>query len=854
MASAVPFVVEYVVVVDHPELRDPSFRPVPRGLRISHRESFTTFGAASRLYDRILSGEHDYGSEYIGRVVVKRKRPGRGSGFSIARKEVARERRAGKVVQLGAAEGERRKLEGEAALAVGRVVTPQLARVIKAEATREQEGAPRLFGPKPVAWSDPKARLELLRSGTTLLSDLAAMLHGYERDYLLAGSPGAYWQQKRDRYGVDPQGDAGKPPEALVKAGLVDRVKFVGGLDPKMAFRGGLLTDRGRELARFLRAQAGAAPAATSESLAAPPVRTPEPPPVAIVAAPPGQLFAPEHEGFALTAPRGEFGGGSMRSQGTQVELISRKVDAAKMSEIAERERAERAARARRSEPAGPSLLPPPEPALPPPPDPDALPWELQESAPAPASILVEKEEAPAELGEARLEFVDVATGEPRSPEAPGTASSGQLVADLEGTAVVVDPEDVIGRPAEPDPRRRRYRFDLESPADYKAQARRRKQVATRKPKPLRRPRVPGVQSTFRTPAAAARIFYDANAAFFDNIPDPIDGLREWADGVDVRVSKTKSKRLAKTSHGQRIFAASRGQGQIEAALRYLFGQAKGKRWAAVPWADVDRLEAALVPLYADAPGGTGGITWRPTVGELDVATLDAMPPDVRQRVRDYESHVELKDALEKLRETYRRTRACIPAPMRRTVLHRIKAWSTWERAPQKIPAYACEPDLATGGHLCNYPAVAGELRELRRACEVAYDPDWALPDARKGEPGFPDLSAGEPDIAPRPLPVMLTPPPLPVAPAAATKPPKSETQPAKMRAKQKPARPERPTSKSEPKKPSAKKTPTRTEIEECASLLGQRGAEARKRKRRERLSAEERAALLEDALDLATL
>lgn len=833
--AARPYVVEWVIIVDHPELRDASYPKVPRFTRIRYVERVATFKGAVSFHESLIAGNYDSESEYVGLAKVTqidaKGRP------RIVRQEVHRERTNGKPHRL---KTDRYFVEGGPRMPVG----------------------PVLYADRPI----PK--------GMT-----AALQHRYEQEQ---------------------------------------------------------------------------AAAAAVES-------TP--------ATPRGELFTTEQAGFALTAPRGEYGRG-MQSQGTQQELISRKVDAAKMAEIVERERAERAARAgSRSAQETPALPLPPEassapeaPAEPP----EALPWELEEAAPPappPASFLAEKEEATAPEGEARLEFVDVATGEPRSPEAPGTAASGQLVAELEGAAVVVDPEDVIGRSDEADPRRRRYRFDLESPADYPAQARRRKAIRQRKPKPIRRPRVPGVQTTFRSPAAAARTFYSANAAYFDNVRDPIDGLRDWADGIDVAVSRGRSKRLATTQHGQRIFAASRGQGQIEAALRYVFGQAKGRRWDRVAWQEIDRLDAALRPHYEHAPGGTAGITWRPDVGELDVATLDTMPPDVVARVRDYESHREIKAALEDLRTAYRRTRQCIPPELRRTVLHRIKAWSGWERAPERIPAYACEPDERSGGHLCNYPAVAGELRELRRACERAYDPDWALPDARAGAPGFPDLSAGEADVAPRPLPVLLRPEPLPVPPAVATPTPSvtrpsttaaveprgktprkpaagsSEiieahgsatagrhqysrradgqvferhqernryglrwtawrpvefmpegrvvegrarlpgAQPSKTtRAKTKPhkaARPTKlapiktpeatphkapkaiPTAPTEPtakKKPKAAKKATRTEIEECASLLGKRGAEAKARRRRERLSDEERAKLLDDALELATL
>lgn len=472
----------------------------------------------------------------------------------------------------------------------------------------------------------------------------------------------------------------------------------------------------------------------------------------------------------------------------------------------------------------------------------------------------------PLQPDEARLEFVDVATGEPRSPTASGTAASGRIVAEIEGTPVPVDPEDLIGRGEPADPRQRRYTFDRESPADYEAQARRRKAEKHRRAKPPRRPKIPGVHATFKSPKQAAHAFYENNAAFFDAVRDPIDGLRDWADGIDVATGRGRSRRLVATKAGAAIFAARQGQPQIEAALRWVFGQAKGRRYAAVPWHEIDRLEAALQPHHEG--DGPGGLTWRPETGTLDVETLDRMDPVLRRRVRDYEAHVGLRQAIADLRESYRRTSKCIPPELRRTVLHRITAWSRWEHAPSRIPAYACEPDERSGGHLCNFPAVEGELRALRRACEEAYDPDWALSEARAGAPGFPDLSEGEPDTSPRPQPRIEV---ASAASAPSTK-RRAKTKPQRAARPKRPppqkaaestpevspiAAPSTPVAPIAPKKPKAKTAatvPDRSELEECASMLGRRSAEVRKRKRAERLSAEERAQLLDEALTLATL
>ena len=369
--------------------------------------------------------------------------------------------------------------------------------------------------------------------------------------------------------------------------------------------------------------------------------------------------------------------------------------------------------------------------------------------SPAPA----EPEE---ELGEARLEFVDVTTGERRPAGAAGTAASGRLVATVEGATVEVDRESLASSGSPEDPRARTYQFDkLDPMMDYPAAAKREKAKRPPKGKTPTKPRIKGLRDTFPSAAKAAKIFYDNNAGFYDPVDDPADGIHEWGDGVDVGTG-SRTKKLNRSAAGRKIASQPRGAPQVRAALQWVFSQAKGRRWDAVDWAEIDRLDAALLPNRFADQGGPEASTWRPTIGRLDAETLDAVKPEDRERIRDYESHVEIKEALAELKDAYRRNSKCIPPLLRQTALHRIKEWSTWARNPKRIPAYACEPDMATGGHLCNYPAVAGELRQLTNACDRAYDPDWAADDAKQGLPGFPDTSAGEADTAPRPAPALL--------------------------------------------------------------------------------------------------
>lgn len=353
----------------------------------------------------------------------------------------------------------------------------------------------------------------------------------------------------------------------------------------------------------------------------------------------------------------------------------------------------------------------------------------------------------------ARLEYVDLATGVPADPSEPGTLSTGRIVADIDGETVEIDEEDLIGHGTDPDPRKRRYAYDAESPADYAGQARAKKatraatQAARKKGKATRA----GLRDTFDSPATAAASFYEHNEDFFDHVIDPWDGLRDWMDGVEVRVGRGHRK-LSKTPAGRKILAEKHAARAIRGALAYLMGQAKGRRWDAVPWVQVERLGEAL-GRYFEAPSSGSShaaIYWRPFAGELRAEDLDAMTPEQRASIREQESAREIGEQLEALQKAYDRAKDCLPDDLRRVIERRIGEWSRWVEDPSKIPGYACEPDPKTAGYLCNYPSVAGELAQLRRSCDDAYDPNWAAKESKEGAPGFPDTSQGE-DDAPLP-------------------------------------------------------------------------------------------------------
>lgn len=464
------------------------------------------------------------------------------------------------------------------------------------------------------------------------------------------------------------------------------------------------------------------------------------------------RMFAVEDEGFALVGETSRVGRSSRPGTGTQIDLVSRQVDAGKLAEMAERERLRRVAGRR----------PTPEPTLFAAPISSDYLDALAELEPSNEEIEPEPEdlaEAIGMVGElpeteirpvglARREFVDAATGQ-RVPPAPldrapdGAAPTGAWADMVAGELVTVDAADLVEPPPREHPRRQLARY--ERGPQHVERAREAKRA--RKPKRVSKPR--SVRATFDTPAKAAALFYDANEQFLDAVPDPGDGLRDWADGVDVPRKGGKSARLVNTPAGQAILGARQGAPQIRKALAYVFGRARGRRWDAVDWREIDRLELALQPLV-EGDDAAPGFYWRPVAGDYTSAQIADLSPDERDRLATWEAAEELRLALSDLRVAYERSRKCMKPAHRKIVERRISEFARWAEDPRTAPASACDPDPRTGGATCDYPSIAGEVRALARACETGYDPDWPVERSRGGELGFPDTSFGPPDPKPK--------------------------------------------------------------------------------------------------------
>jgi len=68
--TAGKYLVDHTIVVDHPELRDSSYRPVSAGTRVHLSWRFATRAGALAFVADILSGQCDFASEYVSCVRV----------------------------------------------------------------------------------------------------------------------------------------------------------------------------------------------------------------------------------------------------------------------------------------------------------------------------------------------------------------------------------------------------------------------------------------------------------------------------------------------------------------------------------------------------------------------------------------------------------------------------------------------------------------------------------------------------------------------------------------------------------------------------------------------------------------
>lgn len=259
--------------------------------------------------------------------------------------------------------------------------------------------------------------------------------------------------------------------------------------------------------------------------------------------------------------------------------------------------------------------------------------------------------------------------------------------------------------------------------------------AAKRAAKAIRNRRRKPWSETYRSAGAAARIYYSENDRFFDSVRDPEDAIRDFVATSVIGGLKGRK--------GREIMALNRKPSEmIQAALRYVFGKNRSRRWDRVAWEDIERLEDQLAELFeGDEEGAIAAAYWRPLAAITPETIGFIANEDDRDLWLQEQARIRLLEDLEDLREALEKNGRCLTKDQQKEVKRRIREWSRWGKDPNTAPAWACEPAQGSGGFACDFPRVSGEARRLARACREGWDPDWWQ--AEIGTPGFPEEEEG---------------------------------------------------------------------------------------------------------------
>ncbi|MDP3910179.1 MAG: hypothetical protein Q8Q14_07285 [Gemmatimonadales bacterium] len=279
--------------------------------------------------------------------------------------------------------------------------------------------------------------------------------------------------------------------------------------------------------------------------------------------------------------------------------------------------------------------------------------------------------------------------------------------------------------------------------------------------------RIPGSRSTFASPPAATEEFLAHNPSLWDTgWADVGDGVEDWMDGIDVK-QRHGHKALDETPRGRELLEMFR-QGQNDRGLRetlnFIFGQARGRRWDSVSWSQIDDLVdifAESARREADRTGsskflvaGVPRIEWMPPAtgfAEPTPAFVSSLDNRALEYYRRWRASQDLYGLAARLEQMMRKNRKCLRPEERKAVNSRIKTIRAWAERPDTMPEWACasfrEPAV-----ICDLLGIEAELRKLAAACEMGYDPAWALHerDGQEWQPGLGVLpEAGEARGAP---------------------------------------------------------------------------------------------------------
>ena len=384
----------------------------------------------------------------------------------------------------------------------------------------------------------------------------------------------------------------------------------------------------------------------------------------------------------------------------------------------------------------------------------------------------------------AKREYIDQLTGRRLSPLVTGASPTGQHVIRVRPgpgkpmQTIEVDRLDL-------DPRRDSYGLQPGSRKEYVRQAKERIKGRKRKSPKRRfeddRPEIDDIIRKARIPTtfksvdqAYAEIANKMEGAFGPGVWDEAvdcDRFIDLMDGIEVTQGwekggkRKKFRRLSETKRGQEILYGREGTFErqmigstqdgkpiyrckggtyvVPRLIKYILGQAQGRKWANVQWdviAEIfNTLEAEMEDLgAAQTKGGMSGMWIHPSVRLYDPDEIDdprdilvELSEDYPARVHDivaeglqqrklayiaseYESLIRPKDKAGKARLK------CIPKDHRKIIRHRSKVLKEWVKDPSLVPSFVC--GIAT---ICDYPGLMEDLRMIRAACDAPYNPTW---------------------------------------------------------------------------------------------------------------------------------
>jgi hypothetical protein len=375
----------------------------------------------------------------------------------------------------------------------------------------------------------------------------------------------------------------------------------------------------------------------------------------------------------------------------------------------------------------------------------------------------------------ARPAFVDDVTGLLARP-GTGARASGRLIArlDVGGEKMIVDvgPEDVdwarqtvpilAGRVPEILERARRDIEAQQPPPGLKPLRRAEFDSSDRMPSEKLLAKL-GVRTTFDRPAAALAELAELGDWDLDALDgvDTGDEIREWmkSERVDKGAKTAKvgtqtvvkrnrpTEALEKTPAGRRISKAGSvgghgfsGREQLTAALLYVLGRAKGRRWSAVDWGAVESVIQAVnqaiddsservTPLSLVLPLGLGPRNVDDFENRLR-ATYGPEAADTYALMETSGRLWRIADELERLAspprgkagEGARAQRKCLSKDELSRLPSRRKQVEKLASRPWLVPPELCGLREAENGLPCRLGSLQAESSRLKAACDREND------------------------------------------------------------------------------------------------------------------------------------